>query len=99
MCVFCYVFVIKRKTAYEMRISDWSSDVCSSDRHGEGEQTEQQQPGRDADQQRWTERGVGERTQSVIEALRPIGFVVDGRADGEGTDRREHQPSGRTADH
>src|SRR3546814_1203864 len=32
-CVlFCYyVFVFKQKTAYEMRISDWSSDVCSSD--------------------------------------------------------------------
>src|SRR3546814_10085236 len=25
---FCFV---KRKTAYDMRISDWSSDVCSSD--------------------------------------------------------------------
>src|SRR3546814_8868582 len=25
------VFFCKRKTAYEMRISDWSSDVCSSD--------------------------------------------------------------------
>src|SRR3546814_7482585 len=35
----CYVFILficiffffKQKTAYEMRISDWSSDVCSSD--------------------------------------------------------------------
>src|SRR3546814_4577960 len=27
----CFVFVFKQKTAYEMRISDWSSDVCSSD--------------------------------------------------------------------
>src|SRR3546814_1043101 len=26
----CFV-VVKQKTAYEMRISDWSSDVCSSD--------------------------------------------------------------------
>src|SRR3546814_1823697 len=26
----CFVF-FKQKTAYEMRISDWSSDVCSSD--------------------------------------------------------------------
>src|SRR3546814_15297448 len=26
-----YVFFFKQKTAYEMRISDWSSDVCSSD--------------------------------------------------------------------
>src|SRR3546814_8602084 len=29
---FCYCFCFfKQKTAYEMRISDWSSDVCSSD--------------------------------------------------------------------
>src|SRR3546814_1685207 len=27
--MFCFFF--KQKTAYEMRISDWSSDVCSSD--------------------------------------------------------------------
>src|SRR3546814_9323070 len=27
----CIVFFFKQKTAYEMRISDWSSDVCSSD--------------------------------------------------------------------
>src|SRR3546814_15117619 len=27
----CVVFFFKQKTAYEMRISDWSSDVCSSD--------------------------------------------------------------------
>src|SRR3546814_3727420 len=28
---FCLFFFFKQKTAYEMRISDWSSDVCSSD--------------------------------------------------------------------
>src|SRR3546814_17897194 len=28
---FCCFFFVKQKTAYEMRISDWSSDVCSSD--------------------------------------------------------------------
>src|SRR3546814_8559135 len=28
---FIYFFFFKQKTAYEMRISDWSSDVCSSD--------------------------------------------------------------------
>src|SRR3546814_1574581 len=28
-------FFFKQKTAYEMRISDWSSDVCSSDLHGD----------------------------------------------------------------
>src|SRR3546814_5758264 len=31
MCSFCS----KQKTAYEMRISDWSSDVCSSDLPGD----------------------------------------------------------------
>src|SRR3546814_6716728 len=45
MCLFCivkrcfilfllrffFMFFFKQKTAYEMRISDWSSDVCSSD--------------------------------------------------------------------
>src|SRR3546814_2580448 len=42
MMVFVYVYILhvvytfvffffKQKTAYEMRISDWSSDVCSSD--------------------------------------------------------------------
>src|SRR3546814_9254686 len=33
-CVFVFFvcfFFFKQKTAYEMRISDWSSDVCSSD--------------------------------------------------------------------
>src|SRR3546814_326925 len=29
--MFLSVFCFKQKTAYEMRISDWSSDVCSSD--------------------------------------------------------------------
>src|SRR3546814_1164016 len=37
MCMLVYIlvyivfFFFKQKTAYEMRISDWSSDVCSSD--------------------------------------------------------------------
>src|SRR3546814_8430958 len=29
--VYLFLFCFKHKTAYEMRISDWSSDVCSSD--------------------------------------------------------------------
>src|SRR3546814_10610527 len=29
--IYICVFFVKQKTAYEMRISDWSSDVCSSD--------------------------------------------------------------------
>src|SRR3546814_8162212 len=37
MLLYCSVFLFcffKQKTAYEMRISDWSSDVCSSDLPG-----------------------------------------------------------------
>src|SRR3546814_11716032 len=33
-CISVCVFFFKQKTAYEMRISDWSSDVCSSDLSG-----------------------------------------------------------------
>src|SRR3546814_5414843 len=31
VCFLLFFFFFKQKTAYEMRISDWSSDVCSSD--------------------------------------------------------------------
>src|SRR3546814_3170261 len=31
LCLYFLFFFFKQKTAYEMRISDWSSDVCSSD--------------------------------------------------------------------
>src|SRR3546814_3139007 len=37
LCMF--VFFFKQKTAYEMRISDWSSDVCSSDLVGDAPET------------------------------------------------------------
>src|SRR3546814_9807186 len=39
MCMFSFlvcIFFFKQKTAYEMRISDWSSDVCSSDLQARG---------------------------------------------------------------
>src|SRR3546814_17281879 len=34
LCMLYSFFFFKQKTAYEMRISDWSSDVCSSDLTG-----------------------------------------------------------------
>src|SRR3546814_10716829 len=42
-CFFCF---FKQKTAYELRISDWSSDVCSCDldqRPGQGLEAEAQE--------------------------------------------------------
>src|SRR3546814_5313462 len=38
MIVLLILFFFKQKTAYEMRISDWSSDVCSSDLGLSGDQ-------------------------------------------------------------
>src|SRR3546814_16847273 len=35
ICMLLVFFFFKQKTAYEMRISDWSSDVCSSDLLGQ----------------------------------------------------------------
>src|SRR3546814_15457027 len=69
LCVCCIrnFFFFKQKTAYEMRISDWSSDVCSSDLPDEGElavmmlpqMRVEERPGRDRKQ----EPGEGERPQ------------------------------------
>src|SRR3546814_10502770 len=52
----CFVFFFKQKTAYEMRISDWSSDVCSSDLRHRHADHHQQQHGGEADQA--DERGI-----------------------------------------
>src|SRR3546814_12762598 len=41
LCGMFVIFFFKQKTADEMRISDWSSDVCSSDLHQQREQCEQ----------------------------------------------------------
>src|SRR3546814_1838855 len=37
-------FFFKQKTAYEMRISDWSSDVCSSDLEGDARVRDEDRP-------------------------------------------------------
>src|SRR3546814_5955630 len=48
VCVFDLFFFFKQKTAYEMRISDWSSDVCSSDLHDAVEPPRLARRGRDS---------------------------------------------------
>src|SRR3546814_3006232 len=40
-CTLLFFFFFKQKTAYEMRISDWSSDVCSSDLSGDADRAVQ----------------------------------------------------------
>src|SRR3546814_2258099 len=50
--VFVYVFFFKQKTAYELRISDGSSDVCSSDLRFVAVSGSTRLAGRRADQER-----------------------------------------------
>src|SRR3546814_16169093 len=52
-------FFFKQKTAYEMRISDWSSDVCSSDLHGD----DHREGGRE---RREADRGEERATPAVV---------------------------------
>src|SRR3546814_15784545 len=42
-----FVFFFKQKTAYDMRISDWSSDVCSSDLPARRSDVPRRRPGDD----------------------------------------------------
>src|SRR3546814_3050091 len=55
-----YVFFFKQKTAYEMRISDWSSDVCSSDLQGDGA-LHQRRVAREAAEERVAVAQLGDR--------------------------------------
>src|SRR3546814_2429480 len=53
MCTrYRFFFFFKQKTAYEMRISDWSSDVCSSDLTCPLPVVAQQQQQRERDEER-----------------------------------------------
>src|SRR3546814_8716288 len=57
MSVICFFF-FKQKTAYEMRISDWSSDVCSSDLSGR-QQRACRERAQDKQEKRWLDGGQG----------------------------------------
>src|SRR3546814_10637739 len=74
-------FFFKQKTAYEMRISDWSSDVCSSDLRTRFPRVERHEHGADR------ERAPG--------ADRPFGLVAHG--DGDAVALADAQPVGQGA--
>src|SRR3546814_3554362 len=67
-CDFCFFF--KQKTAYEMRISDWSSDVCSSDLWRDGGDLGPARPHRQCrDRRRRTGRDAGEPWRARLAGL------------------------------
>src|SRR3546814_7235457 len=53
------VFFFKQKTAYGMRISDWSSDVCSSDLHAPMREIGEGDEGARRDAQQLVQHAVG----------------------------------------
>src|SRR3546814_2680900 len=93
LCIYMmFFFFFKQKTAYEMRISDWSSDVCSSDlkflRHcpgGGGQLHRPQMVGRGVDevaaQQHGTDHRAGApdkigRAHAELQSLMRISYAV-----------------------
>src|SRR3546814_19495504 len=62
-----FFFFFKQKTAYEMRISDWSSDVCSSDLGDRGPAQDE-----DLDLSRRAHHVCRDRQPAEPEGLRPV---------------------------
>src|SRR3546814_1763776 len=76
--MFCSVFLFfcfKQKTAYEMRISDWSSDVCSSDREWR-ESFGTESSGRIASRQVQAERAEARASLAVYFAVSGVVFAL-----------------------
>src|SRR3546814_4200222 len=73
-----FVFFFKQKTAYEMRISDWSSDVCSSDLHhrGTGRRTKHGTASKVHDLGSATHRVQNSDKQSEMRGVRFEAFLV-----------------------
>src|SRR3546814_15728839 len=78
-----FFFFFKQKTAYEMRISDWSSDVCSSDLIDPVAHDDL--PGLESDEQRDRLRGAGDEREAA-----EIGGAERARRHAE-KDERQHR--------
>src|SRR3546814_10817064 len=79
-----FIFFFKQKTAYEMRISDWSSDVCSSDltyRAGAHSTSDDPSKYRPADD--WARFPLGDPIERLKQHL--IGL-------GAGSEEEQHRP-------
>src|SRR3546814_5247378 len=77
-----FFFVCKQKTAYEMRISDWSSDVCSSDLISAQAAAGLAQAIRQQIQPCWNPPAGGEDVAKLVTILR-IQFRKDGTVVGQ----------------
>src|SRR3546814_1231714 len=97
MVIYCVFFFLKQKTAYELRISDWSSDVCSSDLArlrqqlavvlARGEQAVAE-VGRQGQHRRHAERGTGQAAGIALHAGRGQRLVAGQEAGEQVGDER-----------
>src|SRR3546814_5869943 len=81
-----FVFCFKQKTAYEMRISYWSSDVCSSDLLPEGWDADI--PSFDADPKGLATREAGGKVMNAIAPHLPALFGGSADLDSRSEERR-----------
>src|SRR3546814_11426940 len=85
--LYLVVFFFKQKTAYEMRISDWSSDVCSSDLVGEQPDCQRERAREEADhldrQDDDAERDVDALRPEQREEVQPVLPEADDQHDAE----------------
>src|SRR3546814_1359464 len=80
------LFFFKQKTAYEMRISDWSSDVCSSDLRIPGDAAvNAARLGTAAER-----RNIGARPDRGVDAGAVLGDGIAGDGDGRAGRSEEH---------
>src|SRR3546814_9606890 len=76
-----FFFFFRQKTAYEMRISDWSSDVCSSDLFGDDVVADQ-------DQDRRRHDGVGGGDADALGAAARLIAVIAAHQRDDEAERR-----------
>src|SRR3546814_16546887 len=85
-----FFFFFKQKTAYEMRISDWSSDVCSSDLLPCGSAAQRRQPAGGGAGRPVLCRSAADGRQSLgyLQPDRPPGSHQDQEINSVGRDRK-----------
>src|SRR3546814_2253762 len=75
LLILIFFFFFKQKTAYEMRISDWSSDVCSSDLDLEAESMEHEDLPGVRDHLRLVQHEAGDGSGVVVRQM-PVELAV-----------------------
>src|SRR3546814_942565 len=83
-----FFFFFKQKTAYEMRISDWSSDVCSSDLSNDG-----------VLRSLATRHNVDGKPNPTITKIADMFFAPPGRRDSQGIGRTYGEAVERSEEH